>query len=239
MCPAKINPHDDPRGEELLRDLDQLQASEMPPDIEPPAMIDQAVRNMARRAVSNQTPNQQRNLYSPLSGKLGWTTGLATVSMALIALGVALLQAPQTPDLAAPVLKAKKAETSLKAEKTNDAMQSVASMRSESADERTREADRSATLEMMKKAAEPMAAAPATSRTEAPATARLSEEAFADSADSLQQTNSASAQAWLELIQQLHDQGLTTEATEQLRAFVTDYPDFPLPEWALQLQQLQ
>ncbi|MDZ4730930.1 MAG: hypothetical protein SH820_13415 [Xanthomonadales bacterium] len=247
MCPDKLYP----KGEDLLRDLDQLQARQVLSDIEPPAMIDQAVRNMARRAVQNQAYQKvQRQVLgqrSPLAGKLGWIAGLATTSIAVIALGISLVQAPATPNLADPAFKAKKEESHLQAEKTNDALQSAASVRAESADQPARAVDRSASLEVMKQAAEAMVSPPQTSlitsSAESPAEsadlARLSEEVFADSADNLQQADNDSAQAWLDLIQQLHDQGLTIEATEQLYAFAQDHPDYPLPGWALALQQAE
>ncbi|HKX56198.1 MAG TPA: hypothetical protein VJN01_08855, partial [Xanthomonadales bacterium] len=44
------------------------------------------------------------------------------------------------------------------------------------------------------------------------------------------------AQAWLDLIRQLYDEGLLNEAAEQLRAFRADHPDYPLPDWAAELQ---
>jgi hypothetical protein len=230
----------DPKGEALLRELDQLQAREALPGIEPPALIDQAVRNMARRALHDPALNPGINQEnSPFKGKLGWLTGLATASMAVIALGIALVQTPQTPDLAEPVYKAKKEEALFNPQESRNTLQSADSVHSESAGQQLREADRSVTLERMKQAAEPMASAPETSALAVPAAARLAEEAYAGSTDEFKLAKDQSAQAWLDLIQQLNEQGLATEATEQLRAFLTDHPDYPLPEWALKLQQSQ
>lgn len=246
MCPDKRKPKSNPKSNSKsnteLQDLDQLQAREKLPDVEPPALIDQAVRNMARRAVHNQEHDQGRtatqNHDAPDTGKLRWIAGLATASMAVIALGIALVQAPQTPELADPDFELKKDMSRLKTEQTREELQSAATLRTEASDQAVNEAGRSADLELLKQAATPMAA-PETSMEKPSAVAIPGEEAFTDPVDIQQQASQASAQSWLDLIQQLHEQGLDTEAAEQLRAFRQDYPDYPLPDWALRLQKIR
>ncbi|HKX56938.1 MAG TPA: sigma-70 family RNA polymerase sigma factor, partial [Xanthomonadales bacterium] len=87
-----------PAGQ-LLRELDLLQSREALPDIEPPRLIDQAVRNMARRELPDSPA-------APQAETLRWIAGLATVSIALIAVGISLVQSPPgLPSPAAPAFK--------------------------------------------------------------------------------------------------------------------------------------
>lgn len=257
MCADKRKPESKPKSNTLLQELDQLQAREKLPDIEPPALIDQAVRNMARRAVHHQEHGQTRPEVpgdnTPDSGRLRWIAGLATASMAVIALGIALVQAPQSPEPIDPDFELKKDMSRLKTEQTHEELQSAAALRAgaadqaadRSTDEAANRAYRSTGLKRIKQAATAMAASE-TSVSESsaiagqpPAMAKPDEKGFTDSVDIEKQADKESAQSWLDLIQQLQDQGLVTEAAEQLRAFQQDYPDYPLPDWALRLQQME
>lgn len=204
MCPHKP----DREETELLQELQRLQAREPLLDIEPPALMDQAVRNMARRELHHQS--------TPVAGKLGWIAGLSTVSIALIALGISLVQ---TPSATGPV---------------NDSIESFESQKLESS--RSERSD----------LASP--AAPQLSRSaQAPATdtapisslaAKGSAEGSESDGDALQ-AREKSAQAWLDLIEQLRAQGLHAEALEQLSAWQQQYPDLPLPDWATALLPVQ
>jgi hypothetical protein len=47
-----------------------------------------------------------------------------------------------------------------------------------------------------------------------------------------QADSQSEAEAWLDLIRQLQEQGLDSEVLTQLQAFRTRYPDYLLPDWA-------
>ncbi|HET6565549.1 MAG TPA: hypothetical protein VFG52_09075 [Xanthomonadales bacterium] len=198
---------------EMLHELDQMQSREPMPAIEPPGLVDQAVRNMARRELQNPA-------RIPVAGKLRWIAGLSTVSIALIALGISLVQSPQPPHPAEPALmdaaKSRHAES-------GSAMPAAAPAHDEDAIQPQ--------LKLKEQQAEP--------RLESFSSAELGKTERDSSAAIMNEEESLSAQAWLDLIRQLYDQGLRVEAAEQLKAFSTDYPGYPLPEWALELQQSQ
>jgi len=199
-----------PTAEELqlLKELDSLQDFDQSASIEPPGLIDQAVRNMARREVQNQR--------SPLAGKLRFIAGLSTASIALIALGLSLLQSPPTPDPADISISSKQAEISSVREEslsTEQLSPGLARSALESTDATTPATPAAAaTLENLRPAEEVMYSK-IVSTTE----------------------KAESALAWLDLIRQLQEQGLVEEASQQLQAWREKYPDEPLPDWATQL----
>jgi len=194
--------------QQLLQELDSLQDFEQSVPVEPPGLIDQAVRNMARREVQNQR--------SPLAGKLRFIAGLSTASIALIALGISLLQSPSAPEPADISISSKKSEISSVREE------------SRSAEQPAPELARSA-LESKHSTAPAEPAAAATLDSGHP----VEELALTDSTSVPLKADSALA--WLDLIRQLHEKGLAEEAREQLRAWREQYPDEPLPDWAIQL----
>jgi hypothetical protein len=233
----------DQSGEQLLRELDLLQSREPAPEIEPPRMIDQAVRNMARRELPD-SPT------APPAGTLRWIAGLATVSIALIAVGISMVQSPPyVPPPAAPALRNEQqdeprpespAESSVAEER--GAISAAGSARSAApgtgADQAPIPASRDAAvsdakLDFKQQAADP---ALAESPVESMSAAEASKTNPADDNSDMDEARAESAQAWLDLIRQLYDQGLLTEAAEQLRAFRTDHPEYPLPDWAAELQ---
>lgn len=204
----------DHSGDRLLQELDQLQAHETRPDIEPPELIDQAVRNMARRELQN-------SAASPLAGKLRWIAGLSTVSIALIAVGISMVQSPGVPTSSpAPAALAPERARSEAAKSGSDKAGEVSS----------RDADSPpASLQPKRKAEE--------ESLQATPEAAASQTVLADSVGEMDEARAEPAQAWLELIRQLHDQGLEQEAAEQLRAFHAEHPEYPLPEWTAELTE--
>lgn len=250
----------------LLHELDQLQSHEPVPDTEPPRLVDQAVRNMARREL------QQRPAVFT-GGKLRWIAGLSTVSVALIAVGISMVQSPPSspglPPAAPPVLQSEKPEArdGTRQESSRGKERSVKPAASDYARsaERQAGADQAnstssadaasppAAVLLKQQAGESSLAKPssAESSSDGMPEAEVFESALADSASDRDEARAEptsadsanpgsaspeSAQAWLDLIRQLYDQGLLPEATEQLRAFTSDYPDFPLPDWTEELQ---
>jgi len=194
--------------QQLLQELDSLQDFEQSASIEPPGLIDQAVRNMARREVQNQR--------SPLAGKLRFIAGLSTASIALIALGLSLLQSPSTSDPDDISISSKQAE--------------ISSVRKESVStEQISPGLARSTLESKDAMAPATPAAAATLESLRPA-----EEVIYSKIASIP-AMTESAQAWLDLIRQLQEQGLVEEASQQLQAWREQYPAEPLPDWASQL----
>ncbi len=184
---------------QLLRDLDQMQSRDPLPHIEPPALVDQAVRNLARRELENRTA-------PPIAGKLRWIAGLSTVSIALLAIGISMVQtrhtpAPQLAPPTEPVLRDQVLQSRPAPEATSSAPIAPEARSSTRARRENSMSDKQA-------AAEEMVAS---------------------------DTPEDPAQAWLDLAEQLYDQGLRVEAREQLDALVTEYPDHQLPGWALRL----
>lgn len=232
----------DPTGEQLLRELDLLQSREPVPDIEPPQLIDQAVRNMARREL----PDSQS---APKAGTLRWIAGLAIVSIALIAVGISMVQSPPyVPPPAAPALKTEqqlesrpesRTESSLAKERsvisTADSARTAAPQTG--ADQAPTTSSRDAAVSDAKLNFKQQAPDPALaeSSAESMSAAEASQTSLADDKSDMDEARAESAQAWLDLIRQLYDQGLLTEAAEQLRAFRADYPEYPLPDWAAEL----
>lgn len=234
MRPTKT----DSETEQLLQQLDELHAADQSPQIEPPAMIDQAVRNMARREL------QQPPALPPIAGKLRWIAGLATVSVALIAVGISLTQTPQTPLSTDMPTETQGVDFDRHLEDSAEYPQPTAPepySTAPQAAEPAAPASLAARKEMRaeKQAAESVAADSAAIANDAVAEVDQSqaEQSLADLGPEPTLVEARSAGSWLDLIQQLHDQGLHTEAREQLLAFRQDYPDFPLPDWALRLQQ--
>ncbi len=200
---------------ELLQQLDQLQARAQMPEIEPPALIDQAVRNMARRELHGHSP--------PLAGKLRWIAGLSTASIALIALGISLVQSPYEPGPADESFKSKKTEISSMREESRSATPAAPPAPVSGA--RLKQ-DQQLPKESLEKQSV-LADSPYNQ-------AELAEEMESADIDSAQ-AGEDPALAWLDLIQQLHEQGLRAEALEQLQAWQQQYPDQPLPNWAAEL----
>jgi hypothetical protein len=198
---------------------------------EPPLLVDQAVRNMARRAV--QAPATRK-----LPG-LGWIAGLSTASVALIALGISLVQAPQS---SLPPLK-----SSLESISTEQ--KEFRSKRANTANgfEESRSPSGAAVAEAPARTAErPGASAVAVQAAKTPVQIMAPEEQSmdyfeADLADSVRKQEEEApkddqeATAWLDLIRQLQEQGLQAEAIAQLAAFQEVHPDFVLPRWARDL----
>ncbi len=199
---------------DLLRELDELQARDPLPGIEPPALVDQAVRNLARRELHN-------HASTPIAGKLRWIAGLSTVSIALLAIGISMVQTRQdpAPQMQSPQLQApqqgRSMEPALKNEFKDEMLQSrpapeAASSASVAPEARTSSRARREDSMSGKQAAT--------------ATEMVTSDAAEDP-----------AQAWLDLVEQLYDQGLRKEARKQLDALVAAYPDHELPGWALRL----
>jgi len=219
MRPART----DREAEQLLQQLDQLHAADPETDIEPPALVDQSVRNMARREL--QRPAQ----LPPIAGKLRWIAGLATVSIAMIAVGISLTQTPQTPLPADAQEEAQDIDFERHRKDSAEYPQPAAPEAYSSAPAMTKQS----APESPVAAAEKRTAEPATADLVTAASGAKSPAEEADDPEHL--AESQSAEAWLELILQLHDQGLHTEAQHELQAFERQYPDFPLPDWAVRL----
>jgi hypothetical protein len=229
----------DHEAEKLLQELDGLIGSQSPghqsnqmagvtagdaggTEAEPPAMVDLAVRNMARRELQQSSP--------PLAGKLRWLAGLSTASIALIALGISLVQSPKTPIPADTQMNSKGVE--------------LESRREESSSLAAPASDDGLTRSIPAQSPQPTPQAEAMRESISKSAGERAAPAMADSLELMQAENPvvdsakpASAEAWLDLIQQLQDQGLLPEAREQLHSFVGDHPEYPLPDWALALLQ--
>jgi hypothetical protein len=251
--PRKRRP--DHNSEQVLHELDRLQSLAPLPDIEPPQLIDQAVRNMARREMPNRP-------VTSLAGKLSWIAGLSTVSIALIAVGLSMVQSPPLPppetSPAAPALHNEQpfetgpavtpeprneSRAKSRLAKERSALQAVSSPseRTASSHDSTDQA-----LSDSSTSDEPEAevnfkqtapdASPAEPALESQSPEEISGVAVAGAISDMDQASAESAQAWLDLIRQLYDQGLLAEATKQLSAFRADHPEHPLPDWAAELQ---
>jgi hypothetical protein len=216
--------HTDQEAQELLRQVDAWRSVDKAADLEPPALVDQAVRNLARRELQTPPP--------PIGGKLRWLAGLSTVSVALIALGIALVQSPQvaapTMDPASSPAKARGIELESRREDTPP----LPLPQAEAVDASAVASEQAAPAYSLSNQADEASLADQANRTESdePGQAALAKASSA---------KAPSAQAWLDLAKQLFDQGLHAEAREQLQALVVEYPGFPLPEWATALLQAE
>ncbi len=240
MCPRKP----DREAIVMLQELQHLHAREPLLDIEPPALIDQAVRNMARR--------ERTSGSSPTAGNLPWIAGLFTVSIALIAVGISMVQTPPGPGPVNESFESEKTELRNSREQS-DLAQPAAPSWSRSAPAPAAEATMTVgeAQQMEMDAASNSAGAELQLDSPTKKNGLAKESAVADH-DSSQvaglsessespsvKSREESADAWLDLIEQLHEQGLRNETLEQLRAWQTQYPDLPLPDWATTLLQAQ
>lgn len=241
-------PRPDREEVELLRELQLLQAREPLPDVEPPALVDQAVLNMARRQLPLQGP--------PIAGKLRFIAILSTASVALIAVGLSLVQTPPASD---PALESFDNHTiELRSSSEPSALASPAAApqsRAAPASAPAPAADAARSLDESQPIDFDAARKSASAGTEIENTqpsqspAKESSAAGADSDrpgemaervySDFPQSDLPAAEAWLDLISQLRAEGLQTEAVEQLRAWQTQYPELQLPDWATELLQTQ
>ncbi len=240
MCPRKP----DREETDLLQELQILQARESLLGIEPPALLDQAVRNMARR---EQAPGS-----TPFAGNLRWIAGLFTVSIALIAVGISMVQTPPASGPVNEVFESEKTGLRSSGEQSGRTQPAASGL---SRSSQAPAAD--ATLAVGEAQPMELDAASNPAGVELPldnptkinglakettladhASSQVAAVSESSESDSLQSREEA-AQAWLDLIEQLHEQGLNTETLEQLRAWKEQYPDLQLPDWASDLLQLQ
>jgi hypothetical protein len=224
-------PEENLKSQELLDQLDDLRAKHSMQAEEPPLLVDQAVRNMARRAV-------QATATRKLPG-LGWIAGLSTASVALIALGISLVQAPQSslPPMKPSLESMSTEQTEFRSKRANSANRFEESRSASGAAEAGAPA---------RKAERPGASAAAVQAAQMPVQIMAPEEQSmdhfeADLADAVQKQKEQApkedqeATAWLDLIRQLQQQGQQAEAIAQLAAFKEVHPDFVLPNWAQEL----
>lgn len=236
-------PRPDREEVELLRELQLLQAREPLPDIEPPALVDQAVLNMARRELPLQGP--------PIAGKLRFIAILSTASVALIAVGLSLVQTPPASDpalesfdnttfelrssepsgLASPAAAPQPRAAPVQA---TDAARSLGESQPMDFDAARKSASAGTEIENTQPSQSPAKESVAAGA-DSDRPGEIAERVYSD----LPQSGVPAAEAWLDLISQLRAEGLQTEAVEQLRAWQTQYPELQLPDWATELLQTQ
>jgi hypothetical protein len=141
---------------------------------------------------------------------------LSTVSIALLAIGISMVQTRQIPaPQAQPSQLAPSAEPALKDE-LQQSRPAPEAARSVAIEPEARTSSRATREEAMSgKRAATTAEMVANDAPEDP------------------------VQAWLDLARQLYDRGLLAEATAQLSALRVEYPDHELPDWALRLLEEQ
>ena len=193
---------------ELEKDLDAIRPHYLRlENDEPPALVDQAVLNLARREAEAQRAGRRRRMQ--------WIGALSSMALLVVTLNLVIDQgggpAPPAEPEAGLRMKSERDEANgITAESLGK--QSSAELREESAP------------------------SPAL-RQSVPATSMAAEPAPAESdvlTDALEDKQSADfrsrPETWLLHITQLREDGLNQEAETELEAFRAAYPDYPLPE---------
>jgi hypothetical protein len=170
---------------------------------EPPDLVDQAVRNTARRDLESATRRRP----------LRWIGGLATASLMVIALSIVVQQdAGRSVSLPEEQLELRLEKSDRPAGRNR----TVGAAEKREPPPATMAAEPAAQDEPARKTARPM---------QAPAAAALEE-----FADDVADAELLSAEEWLVMLLRLQQEGRSAELVEQLDAFRAAYPDHPLPE---------
>jgi len=173
---------------------------------EPPALIDQAVINLAHRHVEARERKRRRTLH--------WISGLSTAALMVLALSLVMQSRPGPP---APAIH--KDEVMAPAPlRQKRSMQDAPSIESKS----TAQPE---TFGMPAETEQDSDLA----REELGAEARMEALPAEESTDSNFREAILAPEVWLEQIRQLRQQGQADEADAELLKFRAAYPDFPLP----------
>ena len=214
-------------------ELDDLQSMLAAPADEPPMMLDQAVKNLARRELEKTPPVKKNPMF--------WVTGLSTASIALIALGISLVQNPSSTDPADEMPYRQKSEMEAPKEDARKRNSSRMVVAPASIAAEVMESDLAAPV--VESSLDKMAA-----DGEWHDSSVASDSALVDvNRDTSLKTQAneslldaePNATVWLERIRQLYSDGLLEEAQHQLAGFESAYPEYSLPDWAKEIQPPQ
>jgi len=168
---------------------------------EPPDLLDQSVRNAARRALSSRSP-----WHSTRS--MRWLGSLATAAVLVLAVSIVIQQDREGPTPPVPRSDGYRLDKATSAEK-----------RASDATEDEQEPGRA---ELMLQRAPSAAAESPTPREETIAPAALDEAMESDAA-------LPTPEDWVRRLLQLEQEGRDEELRLELKAFREAYPDYPLP----------
>ena len=197
----------------------------------PPELLDQAVLNAARRALPEKRPRR----------RLGWMTGLATASLATIALTVVLQQAPAPetlPQAQPPTRPATTADaTAAQAPEAKQVMKARAAPQAASAERdqapgQNRDQTAFSASRMVVEEAEWAGSAQAdTEYAQQQLRRRESAVSDYDLIEELipKEEELPTPQQWVDQLQRIHDAGEWDLLEESLDRFRELYPQYPLP----------
>jgi len=168
---------------------------------EPPDLLDQSVRNAARRALPTRSP-----WHSTRS--MRWLGSLATAAVVVLAVSIVIQQDQEGPTPPVPRSDGYRLDKATSAEKR--------------ADDATVTEQEPGRAELMLQRAPSAAAESPTPREEAIAPAALDEAMESDA-------TRPTPEDWVQRLLQLDQEGRDEELRLELRAFREAYPDYPLP----------
>ncbi len=206
----------------LTEELERLQTDwDRQERAEPPALLDQAVINAARRDLA---PARRGR-------RIRWISGFATAGIAVVALSLVWLQeSPQAP-LPAPVEPvAEEAPAAARQEKGKVLSTQANALKKQDMQAASEPAERRASESFQAAPAAAPVPEPEVAR-DPPARLRLAEESkeeLAESADAA--VSPLPPEQWLNQLLQLREQGELEELARQLQSFIEAYPDYPLPD---------
>lgn len=223
----------DPRKPGSSADIDhelepirsEWQAMEQP---EPPELLDQAVRNAARRELESAASPRRR---------LRWLGGFATAAVVVVALSLVVQQ--QSP----PGSEAPQSMPELKLDESAEPADTVSRPGAATTARREKRAATAALQKQPENAAAPVMEMPPTPAAQAhamkamPSAAEveaaspvLQEDVSREQAPSLMADEAApDASIWIDRMLELHEAGQSEELERELAAFLAIYPDYPLP----------
>jgi len=201
------DPRDQTTEKTLEHDLGKIRSVLSGADSpEPPDLLDQAVLNTARRELESAEKKWPRR-FSPR-----WLGAFATASVVILALGVIVQQEQEST----PFTNAEHGRVKLE----NDAAVTAKKAAADS-QEMMKNADRD---ESKMSRASPMAAAPARAD-------EILEQELADDLAGLEEADAEilTAEDWISLMLQLQSSNQQAQLIEELAAFKSAYPVYPLP----------
>ncbi len=184
----------------------------------PPALLDQAVLNMARREATSPPP---RRITSHQ-----WMGALATALVLVVSLGLWLQRSTAPPQ--SPGASAMRAPAPEQKHKGLRVMQDQATPRLEQSAEAAKAPMESAAAEAPAQVMKNSAVKSDDPDTNSQANAQT--DTGADTGADTAAGPEVDPVAWLQRIIQLQQAGDTQQASAELRSFRTTYPDYPLPQ---------